>query len=229
MASRLGLKILTYSFTALRASEGYGAQIGGGRGEADYRDFNFDRVKDSLPLTDIGEISLDKMRKNLEYFIRKVVPIAEDVDIKLAAHPNDPPIPVYCGVAQPLSDLNAFKWLINIVDSPSNTIFLDTGVITELGEDAVDVIGYFGGKDRIGTVHFRNVEVVIPRYNYVETFIDEGECDMAACMEAFKEVGYFGGVDPDHTPAKIGDTIDTRIGWAYAIGYINSLRDSIYQ
>jgi mannonate dehydratase len=119
--------------------------------------------------------------------------------------------------------------LINIVDSPSNTLFLDTGVITELGEDAVDVIGYFGGKNRIGMVHFRNVEVIQPRYNYIETFLDEGDCDMAACMDAYKEVGYCGGVDPDHTPRIIGDTIDTRIGWAYAIGYIISLRDSIYK
>jgi mannonate dehydratase len=109
LASRLGLKVLTYSFTALRASEGYDALIGGGRGGADYRYFDFDHVKDSLPLNDIGEISLDKMRRNLEYFLRNVVPVAEDADIKLAAHPNDPPIPVYRGVAQPLSDLKAFK------------------------------------------------------------------------------------------------------------------------
>jgi mannonate dehydratase len=229
MASRLGLKVLTYSFTALRATEGYDSRIGRGRGGADYRDFNFNRIKDLSPLNDIGEINLDKMRRNLEYFLHKVVPVAEEVNVKLAAHPNDPPVPVYRGVAQPLSDLNAFKWLINIVDSPANTLFLDTGVITELGEDAVDVIEYFGEKNRVGTVHFRNVKVILSRYNYVETFIDEGDCDMATCMEAFKEVGYCGGIDPDHTPAIIGDTIDTRIGWAYAIGYIISLRDSIYQ
>ncbi len=83
------------------------------------------------------------------------------------------------------------------------------------------------GRDRIGTVHFRNVRVEAPQYKYVETFIDEGECDMLACMRAFKEVGYTGMLDPDHTPGVSGDTADTRVGWAFAIGQMIAMRHAV--
>jgi mannonate dehydratase len=100
-------------------------------------------------------------------------------------------------------------------------------VTTELGEDVVEAIRYFGERDRIGTVHFRNVRVEVPRYKYVETFQDEGDCDMFACMKAFHEVGYKGMLDPDHTPGITGETPDTRIGWAFAIGQMIAMRNAV--
>ena len=119
------------------------------------------------------------------------------------------------------------KRLIETVASPSNSLFFDTGVTTELGEDAAEAIRYFGGRGRIAHVHFRKVRVEIPRYKYVETFLDEGDCNMYDCMNAFMEVGYTGLLDPDHTPGITVDTPDTRIGWAFAIGQILSLRNSV--
>ena len=79
--------------------------------------------------------------------------------------------------------------LIELVDSPSNGITLDTGVTTEMGEDAAEAIRYFGSRDRINHVHFRNVRVETPYYKYLEVMHDEGDCDMLACMQAFDEVG----------------------------------------
>jgi mannonate dehydratase len=118
------------------------------------------------------------------------------------------------------------KDAVAAVDSPANTIFLDTGVLTELGESAPGAIRDFGARDRIGTVHFRNVRVDVPYERYTEVFLDEGECDVAACMRAFHEVGYRGGIDPDHTPGFDGDTVDTHVGWAFAIGQIIALRNA---
>jgi mannonate dehydratase len=164
------------------------------------------------------------MWDRLEFFLRAIVPVAERSGLRLALHPNDPPIPVYRGVAQPLWNLAAMKRLIDVVDSPANSIFFDTGVTTEYGEDAVEAIRYFGMRDRIGTVHFRNVRVHVPYYQYTETFLDEGDCDIVACMRAFAEVGYTGGIDPDHTPGIIGDGEQSSIGWAYAIGQLRALR-----
>ena len=68
-------------------------------------------------------------------------------------HPNDPPVPLFRGVAQPLADLASMKRLVDVVDSPSNSVFFDTGVTTEWGEDAVEVIGYFGGRDLLGRLY----------------------------------------------------------------------------
>ena len=224
MAARMGVEVLTYNFTALRASEGYAARAGAGRGGAHLRDFDAARIADLPPLDDVGQHSAEQMWERLEFFLRSIVPAAARAGLRLALHPNDPPIPVYRGVAQPLWNLDAMKRLIEVVDSPANSIFFDTGVTTEYGEDVVEAIRYFGGRDRIGTVHFRNVRVHEPYYRYTETFVDEGDCDVAACMRAFSAVGYEGGIDPDHTPGIIGDGEQSPIGWAYAVGQLRALR-----
>ena len=227
IAGRLRLRALNYSFTALRASEGYAAQRGVGRGGADLRDFDNERISHLPPLNSIGRIGMDEMWDNLTYFLENAIPTAEKAGVQLAAHPNDPPVPEYRGVAQPLGDIEGMQRLIEVIDSPSNCIFYDTGVMTEKGADAVEMIRYFGSRNRIGTVHFRNVKVEIPRFKYIETFHDDGECDMFACIQAFQEVGYNGMIDPDHTPGILGDTPDTRIGWAYAIGQMVAMRNAV--
>jgi len=226
VAGRVGVRVLVYTFTALRASEGYGACVSEGRGSANLRDFDYDRIHDLAPLSDVGRHSLEQMWENLECFLHQVIPVAEEAAVRLAVHPTDPPVPDYRGVAQPLSNFAEMKQLIKVIDSPANTIFFDTGVATEWGEDVVEVIDYFGKRDRIGMVHFRNVQVQTPPYKYLETFIDDGDCDMLAAMRGLKSVGYSGGLDPDHTPSIISDTIDTRMGWAFAVGHIRALRNA---
>ena len=226
LAGKLGLRTLTYNFTALRASEGYGARYGGGRGGADLRDFDNTRIADLPSLPNVGEHDLAAMWERIDWFLRAVIPVAEAAEVRLAVHPNDPPVPIYRGVAQPLGDLAGLKQLIDLVDSPANCVFFDTGVTTEMGEDAVAAIHHFGEHNRIGAVHFRNVRVETPRYQYLETFQDEGDCDMAAAMRALHQVGYDGLVEPDHTPSIDGDTPDTRIGWAFAIGQMIALRNA---
>lgn len=224
VAGKIGLQTLTYNFTALRAAEGYGARLGQGRGGADLRDFDYRRIADLPPLPTVGEHTLDAMWERIEQFLRVVIPVAEAAEVRLAVHPNDPPVPTYRGVAQPLSDLAGLKRLIDLVNSPANSLFFDTGVTTEMGEDAVAAIHAFGKRNRIGCVHFRNVRVETPRYQYLETFQDEGDCDMAACMAALHGIGYQGLVEPDHTPGIGGDTADTRMGWAFAVGQMVALR-----
>jgi mannonate dehydratase len=223
-AGRLGLPVLTYSFTALRASEGYAALHGGGRGGADYRDFDAARVRDLPALPEIGNQSLDAMWERLTYFLRAAIPAAEAAGVRLAVHPNDPPMAVYRGVAQPLASLDGFRRMLDEVDSPANCIFFDTGVTTEMGEDAVAAIREFGGRGRIAAVHFRNVRVEIPYDRYIETFHDNGDCDMVGCMQALHSVGYRGPIFPDHTPHLDGDLPQTRSGWAFAIGQMIALR-----
>jgi mannonate dehydratase len=227
MAARVGLKVLTYNFTALRASEGYGRRSRAGRGGAALRDFDYGRIQRLMPLPSVGQHSAEAMWERLSYFIRAVVPEAERVGVRLAVHPNDPPVPTYRGVAQPLSSMEGLQSLLDLVDSPSNSLFFDTGVTTELGYDAAEMIRQIGGRDRIGTVHFRNVHVEVPRFKYLETFHDEGDADLFACMQAFHDVGYAGMVDPDHTPGLTDDTSDTRIGWALALGQIIAMRNAV--
>lgn len=230
LAGDLGIPVMTYNFTALRASEGYGARysdMSDGRGGADMRDFDEERIRGLPPLPSVGQHSLDEMWERIGHFLDALIPVAEEANVRLAVHPNDPPIPVYRGVAQPLGDLDGLKKLIDLVNSPANTVFFDTGVTTEMGEDAVEAIRYFGQRDRIGIVHFRNVRVEQPRYKYVETFHDNGDCDMFGCLQALDEVGYSGTIYPDHTPYLSDDTPGTQAGWAFAIGQMIGLRSGV--
>jgi mannonate dehydratase len=221
-AGKAGIPVVEYNFTPLRASEGYARTTG--RGRAGLRDFDYDRIKNLPPLENVGTHTKEQMWERLTRFLKEVVPVAESANVRLAVHPNDPPVPVFRGAAQPLRSLADLKRLIQTVDSPSNGITLDTGVTTEMGEDATAAIRYFGSRDRINHVHFRNVRVQTPYYKYLEVFHDEGQCNMLACMKAFREVSYSRLIIPDHTPEFSGDTIGSQMGWAFALGYLQSLR-----
>jgi mannonate dehydratase len=223
-AGQAGLRVLTYNFIGLRASEGYFALPGSGRGGADLRAFDYLRVRDLPPLESVGVHSRQEMWERLKYFLRSVVPVAEEAGIRLAMHPNDPPVPVFRGVEQPVRSLDDLKEVVDVIDSPANSLYLDTGVLTQMGEDAAEAIRYFGTRDRIGAVHFRNVRVDVPYERYTETFLDDGDGDPFSWMCAFQEVGYSRAIDPDHTPGISGDTLDTHAGWAFAIGQLVALR-----
>jgi mannonate dehydratase len=220
-AGKVGIPVVEYSFTPLRGSEGYSRVAG--RGGSGLRAFDHDRVKDLPPFEEIGRHTREQAWERLVKFLKAVVPVAEKAGVRLACHPNDPPIPVFRGVGQPVRSLDDLKRLIEIVDSPSNGITLDTGVTTEMGENAVEAIRYFGRRDRINHVHFRNVRVQVPYFKYTETFHDDGEADLLACMKAFREVGYSRLIIPDHTPEIAGDTVASQIGWAWALGYMRAL------
>ncbi len=222
LAGELGIPVVEYNFTPLRGSEGYSRTTG--KGGIGLRDYDEARTRDLPPLPNVGEHSHEQMWDRLERFLRKVIPVAEQAGVRLAQHPNDPPIPVFRGAAQPVRSIEDQKRLVATVDSPANGITLDTGVTTEMGEDAAEAIRYFGSRDRINHVHFRNVRVDVPYYKYLEVPHDAGDCDMLACMKAFAEVEYKYLLIPDHTPELSGDTVGSQMGWAFAIGYLRALQ-----
>jgi mannonate dehydratase len=221
VAGRLGIPVVQYSFEVLRASEGYYRVEG--RAGAGLRAFDYDRIKDKPRLQELGEPNADVLWQRLSYFVKAVVPAAEGAGVRLAVHPDDPPVPKFRGVVQILGNMEGLKRLIEIVPSKANGIVLDTGVTKEMGSDVVETIRYFGSRDSINHVHFRNVRVAVPSRKYTETFIDDGEVDMLAAMKAFHEVGYSQMMIPDHTPELSGDTERQQAGWAFAVGHMKAL------
>src|SRR5262249_22291483 len=183
--------------------------------------FDNARVKDQSPLPKLGPADDQQMWERLQYFLKAVIPVAVESHVRLALHPNDPPVPSYRGIAQPMASVEQWKRLVNFIPSPSNGITLDTGVTTELGADVPETIRYFGQRNCINHVHFRNVRTLTPTYNYIETFLDEGQADMLAAMRALREVGYNLMVVPDHSPTVAGDT-STFGTWGYSLGYIKA-------
>ncbi|HEV2491460.1 MAG TPA: mannonate dehydratase [Terriglobia bacterium] len=231
-AGRAGLPVVEYNFYAHRLVEGYYAETG--RAGAGLTAFDYSRVKDLPPLPAEGVHSLDEMWQNITYFLKAVVPVAEQYGVRLALHPNDPPAPLSRGSGQIMGSLDGWKHLIEIVPSPSNGITFDCGVTRELGEDPVAVCRYFGTRDRINHVHFRNVRVETPREKYTEVFLDEGQVDMFAVMKELVRQKYPRLVYPEHPRALDADREQTGfksyypggggyVGFVYNVGYARAM------
>jgi mannonate dehydratase len=199
VAGKVGLPVVEYNFYAHRAMEGYYEETG--RAGAGLTAFDYDRMKDLPPLPNEGAHKLEEMWTNITYFLKAVVPVAEQSGVRLALHPNDPPAPLSRGSEQIMGTVAGWKRLIDIVKSPSNGITFDCGVTREMGEDPVQVCRYFGSRDRINHVHYRNVRVTKPYEKYAEVFIDEGVNNMFAVMKELVKQKYPRLVYPEHPRA----------------------------
>jgi mannonate dehydratase len=145
------------------------------------------------------------MWRNVTYFLKAVVPVAEESNVRLALHPSDPPVPLSRGSGQIMATLEGWKRLVQIVDSPSNGITYDCGVTREIGEDPVEVCRWFGERDRINHAHYRNVRVRRPYVAYTEVFPDEGQVDMFAVMKELVRQRYSRALYPEHPRALDAD------------------------
>jgi mannonate dehydratase len=182
----------------------------------------------NAPLTEGGEISEEKLWENLEYFLNKVIPVAEKAKVKLAMHPDDPPLSPIRGMGRIMRSVENYQRLLDMFDSEVNGITLCQGNFTLMTDDLPSVIRKFG--EKIFFVHFRDVRGTPEKF--VETFHDEGKTDMVACMKAYKEIGFDGVLRPDHVPTMEGDSNKdagySSIGRLFAIGYIKGLRQAVY-
>ena len=231
-AGAAGVPVVEYNFYAHRLEEGYFAESG--RAGAGLTSFDYSRVKDLPPLPEQGAHSLEEMWSNITYFLKAVVPVAEQAGVRLALHPNDPPAPASRGSGQIMGSLAGWKHLIEIVPSTSNGITFDCGVTRELGEDPVEVCRYFGSRDRINHVHFRNVRVQTPREKYTEVFIDEGQVGMFAVMKELVRQKYPRLVYPEHPRGLDADREvsgfkshypggGSYVGYAFNVGYARAM------
>lgn len=183
------------------------------------------------PLTEFGIVTEDRLWDNLKYFLERVVPVAEKSNVKLAMHPDDPPLSPIRGIGRIMRSVENFQRLIDLIPSPVNGIAVCQGNFTLMTDDLPSVIRHFGQQDKIFFVHFRDVRGTPEKF--VETFHDDGKTDMLACMKAYRDIGYEGVCRPDHVPTMEGDSNDqpsySSIGRLFAIGYVKGLREAVYE
>lgn len=205
-----------------------------GRGGALVSGFDIEEVREKPPIREYGDLTHAGMWDNLQYFLDAVVPEAEKYRVKLALHPDDPPVDQIQGIPRIMTSVEAFERLLSIAPSYYNGITFCQGSFASMGEgdNGVDIpaaIQYFGQKKAIHFVHFRDVKG--DKYNFVETFHDEGKTDMFAAMRALHAIGFTGPIRPDHVPTMAGDRNDkpgySTIGTLYAIGYIRGLMEGV--
>jgi mannonate dehydratase len=189
-----------------------------------------DALMQHAPPTEYGPISDEELWRNLDYFLHKILPVAEKWDVQLAMHPDDPPLSPIRGVARIMRSVENFQRLLDLVPSPMNGITLCQGNFTLMTDDLPGVIDHFGRQEKIFFVHFRDVRGTPEKFE--ETWHDAGKTDMLACMQAYNEIGFEGVLRPDHVPTIEGDDNAnagySSFGRLYALGYIRGLRQAVY-
>lgn len=171
--------------------------------------------------------SAEALWDNLERFLNEVVPVAEEAGIRLALHPDDPPLPEVSGQPQIIIGHEAYARVLELVDSPANALCYCQGTMASASEDIPAGIRRFG--DRIAFGHFR--DVVGTADDFRETWTDNGKTDMAEAMRAWRDIGFTGTIRPDHAPSMAGETNETpgyeMLGRLFAVGYMKGLWDAV--
>ena len=175
------------------------------------------------PLSHGRIFSPDEIWENYTYFIRQVAPVAEENNVRIGIHPDDPPVPELAGVPRCIfASFEGYKRAMEIANSPNVGICLCCGCWNEGGpalmhKDPAEMIRYFG-PEKIWKIHFRNVSAPLP--HFVETFMDNGYYDMSKIMKALVEVKFDGIVILDHTPEVVGGHYPEQ---AYGFAYMKAL------
>jgi len=245
-----GIGVLGYNFmpqsvwrTSLDASGRGGAIVSGFDAEvaADLsrrkeilvarRDLRVEDAKDSwvagshiVSGRSLGEAEL---WENYRYFMRSVLPAAEEAGVLLALHPDDPPVPELDGIARLFRSVDALRQAAKIASSPAWGLDLCLGTVSEMGGEAalLEAIDWFGPRNEIVYVHLRDVKGTVPRF--VECFLGEGNYDPIVVLRRLMDVGFDGFVLDDHTPLVVNDSPYGHRGRAHAIGYIQGILDTI--
>jgi len=184
----------------------------------------------NAPQTEYGEVSEEQLWDSLHYFLERVIPVAEKANVKLAMHPDDPPLSPIRGLGRIMRSVENFQRLIDLIPSPVNGITLCQGNFALMTDDLPSVIRHFGKQGKIFFVHMRDVRGTPEKFE--ETFHDDGQTNMLECMRAYRDIGFDGVCRPDHVPTMAGDSNEdagySAIGRLFAIGYLKGLRQAVY-
>jgi mannonate dehydratase len=222
----LGIGVLCYNWMAVSSWSRTSISV---RSRGDALVTAFRQVDaEALPELEHPPVDAETMWDALAYFLREVIPAAERAGVRLGMHPDDPPLPQLRGVPRIMGSADSFRRLLAFDPSPSNGITFCQGNFGLMADDVPTLIREFG--TRIQFVHFRDVRGTAS--DFVETFHDDGQLDMAECLRAYKEIGFDGPLRPDHVPTMAGES-NERPGYAaiarlFALGYIRGLADVVY-
>jgi mannonate dehydratase len=225
--SEVGIRMVCYNFMA---------GIGWMRTKTDILErggaltSEFDRsAAEAMGQTEWGEVSEKKIWDNLEYFIKAVMPVAEESEVKFALHPDDPPISPLRGIGRILTNATSFRRVLDLYPSPVNGITFCQANFKTMGEDIEALAKEWCGQKKVFFVHFRDVEGT--KEHFRETFHDNGPTDMARMLQVYHENGFNGPIRPDHAPIMAGEANDTpgygMLGKIFAIGYMKGILDGL--
>ncbi|HWA20095.1 MAG TPA: mannonate dehydratase [Devosia sp.] len=196
-----------------------------GRGGSSNSAFRWDKMDQDAAPGLAGVVSEDENWERIDYFLERVVPVAESSKVRLACHPHDPYTPPgYKGVTRVLGTVEGLKKFVQMRESPYHGLNFCQGTVGEMLDDPRaeigDVIRWFGTRGKLFNVHFRNIKG--KKLSFMEVFPDEGDMDMWDSLKVYAEVGYKYMLMPDHVPT-IAEDPKHAAAFAYCFGYIRGL------
>jgi mannonate dehydratase len=223
----LGVEVVAYNFMpqvsadAMVVRTAFDAETRGGA-----RTSGFRRADVTAATMPHGEtpIPRERMWDNLERFLRAVVPAAEEAGVRLAMHPDDPPMSPLCGLERIMSSTADFDRLLSISSSPANAITFCIGCFAEMEADIPALLARY--RDRIPYVHVRDIRGTPD--DFIETFPDDGQTDLVAIFRTLHAIGFDGYMRSDHAPQIATDDGAAPEGYAmqghlFALGYLRGL------
>ena len=224
-----GINLICYNFMA-----GLGwtrtSQAVQERGGALTSEFDLEAAN-SRGLTTYGQVSEEKMWQNCEYFIKAVMPVADKFKVKMALHPDDPPLSPLRGIARIITSRKAYERVMEMVPSPYNGITFCQANFVLMKEDIFALAKQWCSRNKIFFVHYR--DVAGDKTHFRETFHDNGPTDMVRILEVYSKAGFNGPIRPDHAPALAGEAQNGRAsgytmgGKLLAFGYMKGIMDSL--
>jgi mannonate dehydratase len=224
----LGVEVVAYNFMpqvsedAMVVRTAYNAVTRGGARTTGFR--LADVTPGTVPHNECP-IQAERMWENLERFLTSIVPAAEAAGVRLAMHPDDPPLTPLCGLDRIMMSEASFDRLLAISPSQANSITLCLGCFAEMGADILGLIDRYQG--RIPYIHVRNIKGTAT--DFIETFPDDGKTDLVAVFSKLNEVGFDGYLRSDHAPRLATDDAEAPEGYhmqghIFAIGYLRGLQ-----
>jgi len=227
MMGSLGIPVMCYNFMAV-IGWSRTCTATPTRGGAVTSSFDYEQVRNA-PLTDAGVVEEGRLWENLAYFLERTVPAAEVAGVKLALHPDDPPVSPLRGIGRIITSPEAADRALAMAPSDCHGVALCQGTFASMGVDVCEVIRRFGRRGKLFFAHFRDIRGGPTRFE--ETFHDAGQTDMLQAMRCYKEIGFDGPIRPDHGPTMEGESNERpgyeMMGRIFAVGYMKGLLESL--
>jgi mannonate dehydratase len=179
-----------------------------------------DRFEPESPRETVGDVMAEQIWDRLRRFLTEMLPVAEEAGVRMAIHPDDPPLPTLRGAARLIHHPDHFQRVLDLAPSPMNAIEMCVGTVSEMaGGDVYEALDRYSKVGRLAYVHLRNVRGKVPFYH--ETFVDDGNTDMLRVLRILHQNGFDGVVIPDHTPL-LDCAAPWHAGMAYALGWMRA-------
>jgi mannonate dehydratase len=224
--AELGIPLLCYNFMA---------QIGWCRSKADVAGrggalvSRFDAREMPAETTEAGDIQAEQIWENFRYFVERVMPVAEKAGIRMALHPDDPPIPALRGVGRIFGTTESFERAYSLAPSPSNGVTFCRANFKLMGADLPQCIRRFSEQKRLFFLHLRDVRGTAEQFE--EVFHDEAAAELMETLKHCQAAGFEGPLRCDHVPTLAGETNQEpgygTLGRLFADGYILGLMDAL--